>query len=80
MREMDQALQPSIYDFPTHEITLEDQTRILRKIMSMRALSHHAEVFDKIQTIFGKDKTSNIEQFQSIFFSYEEPDHIKVLT
>jgi hypothetical protein len=83
MREMDESFEPSVYDYPANEITLEDNTRVIKRIMSARALSHHAEIYDKIQGHFLLDENRQFypkEEFSDLFYSFEDSSQIEAMT
>jgi hypothetical protein len=80
MREMYEGPNPSVYEYPVEEIEHAESQRILRKIMSMKALHLHNQNFEILKATYGLQAVSSASKFQELLFTYEEPDHVKALT
>ena len=79
MREMHEGSSPSVYDYPAEEIANSESQRVLRKIMSMKALHLHNQNFERLKVVYGAKALGTAKDFKQLLFTYEEPDHIKAL-
>lgn len=83
MSESGEATVTDALEYPVEEITLSESNRVLRKIISMRALHLHKANYDKLCKYFERTHPGvcdNITAFSEVFYTYEEPGHIKKLT
>ena len=69
-----------MYDYPSEQISIGEDQRVMRKILSMKALHLHFNNFQVLKAIYATKKITKQVHFQQLLFTYDDPDHVSVLT
>lgn len=62
----------SVYEYPVEEIERAEGERVMKKIMSMKALHLHNSNFEVLKGVYGAQAVSSKAKFEKLLFTYED--------